>query len=61
MVEKDLQDEDVKRYRVSGSAESEWVALDYVDVVVHIFSSEARAFYDLENLWNDAEKIELAS
>lgn len=56
-----LQADQVKRYRVSGTAESEWVALDYVDVVIHIFSGDARSFYDLENLWNDAVQVEMAS
>jgi ribosome-associated protein len=35
-----------------------WACIDLVDVVVHIFSHETRAFYDLDNLWGDAEKIE---
>ena len=35
----------------------EWVLIDYVDVVVHIFQSEIREFYDIENLWGDAEII----
>ena len=60
-MEKSLQEDKVKRYRVSGTAESEWVALDFVDVVVHIFSTDARSFYDLENLWNDAGHVEMAS
>ena len=40
-----------KAYRVSGDPESGWVVADYVDVVVHVFSPEARAYYALEKLW----------
>ena len=38
-------------YRVSGAPESGWIVADYVDVVVHVFSPEARAYYALEKLW----------
>jgi ribosome-associated protein len=34
---------------------SQWVAMDYGDVLVHIFVPDAREFYDLENLWEDAQ------
>ena len=40
-----------KAYRVSGDPESGWIVCDFVDVVVHIFSAEARAYYALEKLW----------
>lgn len=40
-----------------GYGESEWVLLDYGDCIVHIFSSPARQFYDLERLWGDAPKV----
>ena len=40
-----------KAFRVSGDPESGWVVTDYVDVVVHVFSPEARAYYALEKLW----------
>ena len=40
-----------KAYRVSGDPESGWIVADYVDVVVHVFSPEARAYYALEKLW----------
>jgi ribosome-associated protein len=37
-----------------------WMLIDFVDVVIHIFSPQARAFYDLDNLWGDARKVEWA-
>ena len=40
-----------KPYRVSGDPESGWIVSDYFDVVVHVFSPEARAYYALEKLW----------
>ncbi|MBO4644983.1 MAG: ribosome silencing factor [Bacteroidales bacterium] len=40
---------------VEGVANGEWVLLDYFDIVVHIFQPEAREFYQIESLWNDAE------
>ncbi len=43
-----------KPWHVEGSANAEWVLMDYVNVVVHVFQSEVRAFYDLESLWGDA-------
>jgi ribosome-associated protein len=36
----------------------QWILSDFVDVIVHVFSGEARAFYDLDNLWGDAKKVE---
>ena len=44
-----------------GFPASQWVVLDYGDVIVHVFHSEKREFYALENLWRDAARIELAS
>jgi ribosome-associated protein len=42
-----------------GYNQAEWVLLDYVDFVVHIFSEQARKFYDLERLWKTAKRLEL--
>ena len=46
---------DVKPTAVEGLANGEWVLLDYFDIIVHVFQPEARTFYQLETLWNDAE------
>jgi ribosome-associated protein len=42
----------------SGYEGETWIAVDYVDVVLHIFNQDARLYYDLENLWGDAKKVE---
>lgn len=42
-----------KPFSREGFQLSEWIILDYVDVVVHIFNREKRAYYDLEDLWSD--------
>ena len=41
----------VRSFRTSGDPESGWIVVDYIDVVVHVFSPEARAYYALERLW----------
>jgi ribosome-associated protein len=43
---------------IEGSEEGRWVLLDYGDFVVHVFSSEARDYYALEEIWGDAERLE---
>ncbi len=43
---------------IQGAEASGWVLLDYADVVVHVFSREARKLYDLELLWGDAPRVE---
>jgi ribosome-associated protein len=43
-----------------GYKQAEWVLLDYVDFVVHVFSAKARQFYDLERLWKSAKRLEPA-
>ena len=47
----------VKPYHVEGRDNTEWILIDYVDVVVHVFLQSMRSFYQLEELWADAERI----
>ena len=45
--------------RVSDSGSSAWILADYVDVVVHLFDSDSREYYDLDGLWGHAPEVEL--
>lgn len=49
-----------KPITVNGLRQGVWVAMDYVDVIVHIFLDETRDFYDIEHLWADAQLTEIA-
>ncbi|WP_036156009.1 MULTISPECIES: ribosome silencing factor [Maribacter] len=51
-VSKAIQD---KPWHVEGEDNAEWVLMDYVNVVVHIFQKQVREFYDIEGLWGDAK------
>lgn len=48
-----------KPWHKEGEQNSDWILLDYADVVVHIFKEEARKFYNIEGLWADAEIAEI--
>lgn len=52
--EKVLETLGEKVWRIEGQQNAVWIAMDYVDVVVHIFQTELRDFYKLEELWADA-------
>lgn len=51
-VSKELKD---KPWHIEGSENAEWVLMDYVNVVVHVFQKHTREFYDIESLWGDAK------
>src|SRR5213082_2271892 len=57
-VEERLHKAGMRPTHVEGYRQAEWVLLDYVDFVVHVFSEHARKFYDLERLWKSAKKVE---
>lgn len=50
------RDLDLRPVRREGEADAGWRLLDYIDVVVHLFGDEERAYYDLERLWSDAPR-----
>jgi ribosome-associated protein len=52
MVSKELKD---KPWHTEGSDNAEWVLMDYVNIVVHVFQKEIREYYNIEGLWGDAK------
>jgi ribosome-associated protein len=57
-VELRLKTAGLRPAHVEGYNQAEWVLVDYVDFVVHVFSEKARKFYDLERLWKTATRLE---
>jgi ribosome-associated protein len=57
-VELRLKRAGVRPNQVEGYNQAEWVLIDYVDFVVHVFSEKARKFYDLERLWKSAKRLQ---
>lgn len=56
-VELRLKKDGVRANQVEGYNQADWVLIDYVDFVVHVFSEASRKFYDLERLWKSAHKV----
>lgn len=59
-IDQDLSATGVEPKHIEGFNQAEWVLMDYVDFVVHIFSESARKFYDLERLWKTAKRLQPA-
>jgi len=61
-VDRVLQEElGDQRMGIEGYSESRWIVLDYGTVMVHLFDDETRSYYDLENLWAEAKRVDLTS
>lgn len=58
-VEDYLDRNDISVSHTEGYRSNSWILLDYVDVIVHVFSDEAREYYDLERLWQDGEEVDM--
>ena len=58
VVSKELKD---KPWHVEGTDNAEWVLMDYVSIVVHVFQKEIREYYNIEGLWGDAKITKIAN
>jgi ribosome-associated protein len=55
------QDHGIRATAIDGFPASQWIVLDYLQVIVHVFHQTKRAFYSLEDLWGDAPRVEWES
>ena len=59
-AERSMKENDILPHHVEGHRGGTWILQDYGDVVLHLFSPEAREFYDLDRLWQDAKKVDIS-
>jgi ribosome-associated protein len=57
-IEAELEKQGTFARRKEGITEGRWIAIDYIDVVVHIFHAEARAVYSIDTLWSKGDNVE---
>lgn len=55
-IRRGLREADIRPVRAEGERDGEWILLDYLDVVIHVFTPQAREFYRLETLWGDVPR-----
>lgn len=60
-VEFVLKEQGASPLHTEGYQHANWIVLDYADVVVHVFHEETRGYYNLDRLWSDGQKVEVAS
>jgi ribosome-associated protein len=58
-IEERLRKQGTRPLHIEGHTEGEWILIDYVDFVIHVFTARAREFYDLERLWRAGKRREL--
>lgn len=59
-VEEELSKQGFEPSHKEGHRTGEWILLDYLDVIVHVFTADTREFYKLEKMWKDAEIVEVS-
>lgn len=60
-VELELKKENIRPHSAEGYEQATWIVLDYFDVILHVFTEELRADYDLEGFWNKAKRVKIAA
>lgn len=55
-----LKEQGIEPKQVQGNNGSNWIILDYYDIVVHVFNKEMRDFYNLERLWSDGAEVDIS-
>ena len=60
-IHKQLKEEGELPVSMEGYVQAEWILMDYGDFIVHVFSENARSYYDLERLWRHAKALDLAA
>lgn len=60
IVDETMYKNGVHSKQVEGNNNSTWILMDYQDIIVHLFSSEDRLFYDLERIWGDGKTIDIS-
>ena len=60
-VEYQLDKSGISVSHIEGYRSNTWILLDYIDVIVNVFDEEARAFYDLDRMWQDGKPVDLSS
>jgi len=58
-IDKSLRDKGIKLWHKEGTTALQWVLLDYVDIVIHVFQKDIRAYYNLEKLWGDVPIMDI--
>lgn len=58
---KSLKSAKIKATGTEGIKEGQWALLDFGHLIIHVFESDAKAFYDLEGLWSDAHQVDLSN
>ena len=56
-----LSEQGIQPHSVQGNNVSNWIVLDYSDIIVHVFSRDQREFYNLERLWADGEEVDISA